>query len=183
MADVSIKYKGFTIAEMSDSGTKTLNTSGKYCEDNIVVQYETTGGESDETVNTKVVDFTVSKASGWVKLVTLDSEVLSHINDDTFNVLLVCKDAYSYVFYAIYRADAGNVQCGLNKNGHPIYGTASLQTGEKSVNYVDTCVPANNTNSSIVSGSMGFRLSGNDYYFMPRDGYFIGGNCRLIFSW
>ena len=39
MADVTVKYKGNTIAEMDDSGTKTLKTSGKYCEGDISVTY------------------------------------------------------------------------------------------------------------------------------------------------
>lgn len=40
MADVTIKYKGSAIAEMSVSGTKTLGTSGKYCEGDVVVTYD-----------------------------------------------------------------------------------------------------------------------------------------------
>lgn len=39
MADVSIKYKGGEIATMDASGTKTLLTSGKYCEGDISVEY------------------------------------------------------------------------------------------------------------------------------------------------
>ena len=39
MADITIGYKGETIAEISASGTTTLGTSGKYCEDNITLQY------------------------------------------------------------------------------------------------------------------------------------------------
>jgi hypothetical protein len=39
MADVTIKYKGNTIVEMSSQGTKTLKTSGKYCEGDISVNY------------------------------------------------------------------------------------------------------------------------------------------------
>ena len=39
MADVTLTYKGSTIAEMSNSGTKTLKTSGKYCEGDIGVSY------------------------------------------------------------------------------------------------------------------------------------------------
>lgn len=39
MADVTISYKGESIATMDASGTKTLNTSGKYCEGDITVQY------------------------------------------------------------------------------------------------------------------------------------------------
>ena len=39
MPDVTISYKGSQIASMDASGTKTLLTEGKYCEDDIVVQY------------------------------------------------------------------------------------------------------------------------------------------------
>lgn len=35
---VNIKYKNNSIATMSDTGTKTLKTSGKYCEGDIVVE-------------------------------------------------------------------------------------------------------------------------------------------------
>lgn len=37
--DVTISYKGSSIATMSASGTKTLETEGKYCEDDITVTY------------------------------------------------------------------------------------------------------------------------------------------------
>lgn len=39
MADITISYKGNTIAEMNESGTKTLKTSGQYCEDDISIGY------------------------------------------------------------------------------------------------------------------------------------------------
>lgn len=39
MADVTINYKGSKIAEMSSSGTKTLKTSGTYCEGDVSVNY------------------------------------------------------------------------------------------------------------------------------------------------
>ena len=39
MSEVNINYKGSKIAGMDASGTKTLQTSGKYCEDNIEVVY------------------------------------------------------------------------------------------------------------------------------------------------
>lgn len=50
MADVTVKYKGNTIAEMSDEGTKTLRTSGKYCEGDISVIY-TPGQEPSTTAD------------------------------------------------------------------------------------------------------------------------------------
>lgn len=39
MAAVSIKYKGSEIASMDATGTKTLTTSGTYCEGDIQVAY------------------------------------------------------------------------------------------------------------------------------------------------
>ena len=40
----TVKYKGSTIAELTESGTKTLKTSGKYCEADIVVENTKDGG-------------------------------------------------------------------------------------------------------------------------------------------
>lgn len=39
MADITLSYKGATISEISANGTKTLKTAGKYCEDDITLQY------------------------------------------------------------------------------------------------------------------------------------------------
>lgn len=44
MADVTISYKGSDIATMSASGTKTLETAGTYCEDDIEITYVSPGG-------------------------------------------------------------------------------------------------------------------------------------------
>ena len=47
MADLTLKYKGNPIVELSESGTKTLKTGGKYCEDDITVEYaKPAGGDS-----------------------------------------------------------------------------------------------------------------------------------------
>ena len=44
MADLTIKFKGQPIVEISESGTKTLKTAGKYCEDDISVEYAKPAG-------------------------------------------------------------------------------------------------------------------------------------------
>lgn len=44
MADVTITYAGNEIAAMNDTGTKTLETQGKYCTDDITVSYTKSGG-------------------------------------------------------------------------------------------------------------------------------------------
>ena len=41
---VTVKYKGSAIAELTENGTKTLKTSGKYCEADIIVENTKDGG-------------------------------------------------------------------------------------------------------------------------------------------
>ena len=54
MADVTINYKGEAIATMNASGTKTLLTEGKYCEDDIEIEYVKSGG-GGSTLGTKTI--------------------------------------------------------------------------------------------------------------------------------
>ena len=51
MADITIEYKNSTIATMSASGTKTLETAGTYCEDDITINYTKTGITVTETLD------------------------------------------------------------------------------------------------------------------------------------
>ena len=46
MSDITISYKGADIATMDASGTKTLLTEGKYCEDDITLSYTKPSGGS-----------------------------------------------------------------------------------------------------------------------------------------
>ena len=49
---VNIKYKNNSIATMSDTGTKTLKTSGKYCEADIIVENTKDGGGGNVATGT-----------------------------------------------------------------------------------------------------------------------------------
>lgn len=61
MADVTIKYKGNNIATMDDSGTKTMQTSGKYCESDIVVDYvKPSGGLIEQPMAADILKTPVS---------------------------------------------------------------------------------------------------------------------------
>ena len=44
MADLTIKFKGNPIVELSESGTKTLKTAGKYCDGDVIVEYSKPAG-------------------------------------------------------------------------------------------------------------------------------------------
>ena len=58
---VSIKYKGSEIAALAATGTKTLNTAGKYCEGNIIVENTESGG-GDHTAEDGLLSGTLSGA-------------------------------------------------------------------------------------------------------------------------
>ena len=58
MPDISISYKGNTIATMDATGTKTLLTSGKYCEDDISIAYtKPSGGVSQPSNDVNFIDY------------------------------------------------------------------------------------------------------------------------------
>jgi hypothetical protein len=83
MADVTVKYKGSTIAEMSEEGTKTLKTSGKYCEGDITVSYVPPAPEA-VAANSKVFTFTsaAAVANKDVTVVSGDPDVAAHYADE-----------------------------------------------------------------------------------------------------
>ena len=69
MPDVAISYKGSQIASMDASGTKTLLTEGKYCEDDIVVSYTKPSAPTptfqSKTVSPSTSQQTVTADSGY----------------------------------------------------------------------------------------------------------------------
>lgn len=62
--DVAITYKGSSIATMSASGTKTLETEGKYCEDDILITYTKLSGSATTPATTITANPTISVSSG-----------------------------------------------------------------------------------------------------------------------
>lgn len=174
MANVTIKYKDSVIAEMSESGSKTLNTSGCYCEGDIQLAY---------TPRSRTYEITLPKSSGWVLLTELDDDVLAHINDQAFTVTLVRISPWEYEYYS---GDA--YFCTNNKHGvffsHTIYGFANRYQSETNTSISAICHPANNTEDVWISGELGkFRVDGSKYYIKPSDGCICAGTYRLTFSW
>lgn len=65
MAEVTINYKDAAIATMDASGTKTLQTQGKYCEGDIEVVYVKPGG-GGAPANVEIGTFTVDSTANQV---------------------------------------------------------------------------------------------------------------------
>lgn len=63
MADITISYKGNTIAEVSASGTTTLGTANKYCEDNIAITYVQPNPSSATDITITYGESTIAEVS------------------------------------------------------------------------------------------------------------------------
>ena len=76
MADLTIKFKGNPIVELSESGTKTLKTAGKYCEDDITVEYAKPAGGGSGFAETIVTDVIANHivSQNWSPSVTAVEE-------------------------------------------------------------------------------------------------------------
>lgn len=89
MADVTIKYKDGVVAEMNESGITTLDTAGKYCEGDVIVEY--TAKETGLT-NVKRWDITLDgTVSGYTVRLFYDDWLLEHRDDPNLCVMLMPK--------------------------------------------------------------------------------------------
>ena len=91
MADVEIKYKGASIAALDASGTKTLKTAGKYCEDDITVSYTKSAVPAETNHRSYEYDnpVAVSGSGNYITVVSGD-ETLKRVRSlDT--LLVICR--------------------------------------------------------------------------------------------
>lgn len=73
----TIKYKGNTIASITTDSSKTLKTSGKYCEGDVIVEYNKPAGGNAEMFS--------SSASGWIPEYQVGHAVsVLEVNTDMF---------------------------------------------------------------------------------------------------
>lgn len=174
MADVTVSYKGGTIAEMDGSGSKTLKTGGWYCEGDISVEY---------TPRSRTYEVTLAHVGGWTLLVDLDDDVLAHIDDPGLIVSLMYMDEYETVNYTTACAIATNRIIAYN-GSYPMYGIANRQANATTLQNQGIAYPANYTGTSTGLGGYAiFRVSGGKYYIMPGDGGVKAGTYRLTFTW
>ena len=149
-----------------------------------VTAHDKTGNKITGTLGCKVYEVTVAKSSGWVLLLTLDNEVLAHINDAIFCACLTLKSEFEYVYYNQTMCCAGNKQLAVHSS-YPVYGAGVRLAGSASsptAYNMAIYYPANNTSTSTSIGNAQFRLSGSKYYFRPSDGFLVG-TYALTFTW
>ena len=76
MADVTVKYNGSTIAELNAEGSKTLKTSGKYCENNIDIAYIPKLIADSGFLSLTTIDVTIG-----ANTVSLGSHAVQYLNE------------------------------------------------------------------------------------------------------
>ena len=92
---VNVKYKNNSIAELTDTGTKTLKTAGKYCEADIVIENTKDGGTDaeDGIVARTIMTYTNNRVQfigayalcNCSKLTSVDFPAATTIGDSAFS--------------------------------------------------------------------------------------------------
>ena len=134
MADVTLTYKGSTIAEINATGSKTLKTSGKYCEGDIGVSYvkPSSGGSGfwDEDYAKQIIEGTLTEII-WPSGVTrINGKIFSN-NDNLTNVTLPNTLVFigSGVFNRCSNLKITTIPAGVQTIGGSAFaGCASIQT-------------------------------------------------------
>jgi hypothetical protein len=174
-----ITYYGKVLIDLtSDSVTPETLAEG-------VTAHDKSGAMITGTMsaNTKTYEITLAKASGWVLLTTLDSEVVEHINDASLVVSLVNISPYAYEWYAGSMYIASNTPFGYN-GSYPSYGLSCRLSSETACQADHIYYPPNYTKWDTGIGGKGqFTIEGNDYWFRPSDGFIKAGTYRLTFTW
>ena len=81
MADVEIKYKGASIAALDASGTKTLKTAGKYCEDDISVSYIKSAVPAETNYRRFVGTIQSTVTGGGTEVLLAEDEIIGQVSE------------------------------------------------------------------------------------------------------
>lgn len=145
MADITLTYKGNTIAEISDSGTKTLETGGTYCEADIEVEYvKPSGGGSVLPSQYQQCEYIENQTTAFLTLpVAMKRE--STIQRMWVELDVQYISARSATSIAIGTSSGAGGWFGLSSNGILTVG----QNANLSANYADRIIVEFSQNNSV----------------------------------
>lgn len=130
MADLTIKFKGQPIVEMTESGTKTLKTAGKYCEGDITVEYAKPAGGGGsgfaETILTDVMENHFA-SSRWSPSVTAEELIPKKYYYNGVLLPEIPESIFAdYPYRAVIRYANGNAHIIGSVNGFYFNGTSAI---------------------------------------------------------
>ena len=96
MGDVTVTYSGSTILDTSASGTKTLKTAGKYCFDNITIQFS--NPDSGNSAENGIIRKTISGTYSNDRVTIIGSYVFCSCNNLTTVSFPVCTTISASAF-------------------------------------------------------------------------------------
>lgn len=143
MADITVSYKGSTIAEVSASGTTTLETAGKYCEDDITLQYVKPAAYI-KLAESEVEANTTSTTVSIIDTITIDPASDAYTSANMIFVTVRDKAGKRAGYF--YGADA------IFSNPNPANGTTSSVTNPARNTYTyssNSVFAVNNSNNGV----------------------------------
>ena len=149
MSDVTLSYKGSDILELSDSGSATLKTGGKYCEDDIEVEYVKPSGGSSERVFTKLGEYTVTEPVS--KITISETEQMQGCECLYIRVIDVALSAADWIYPVVNNRDISSGGMGYTNKVRTWNANVSLlQSFKNSVFTTRMCGFSSLTNSNIL---------------------------------
>lgn len=178
---VVIKYKGSAIASMDASGTKTLNTSGKYCEDDIEVVYvssDTPTPTQDKSANPSTSAVVVTPDTGKllssVTINPITSTLLTSLDAD-FAAMNIKKDVNMFGLVGTFEGGGGGSQVTqgvffLDYDGTVVEAWATADVSGK------TALPSNPSHTGLVAQGWNWDLASIKSYVVsyPNVNVYVG---------
>lgn len=151
---VNIKYKNNSIATLTDTGTKTLKTSGKYCEADIIVENTKDGGGGGIEVPT---GYKVSTGS-----YTPSTEGAGALH--TIKIASSVPYAFPCRMFCIYREDGFDAS-GSNAARYLTFYAGAI--GNSTTSSSGSCIYRSNNTSGNFTGSGGVETDNSANYGLP----------------
>lgn len=172
MADVTLKYKGATIGELSESGNKTIETAGKYCEADILLEYikSASGGGYAKKSGSFVLDtdykYALAVTANYSGSILVDTGLKNIYAIFLYSEEWLNKTATSSCWGACGFINNG-ISCLAGAKNYPYHYGIGLDLGYLNGNYYQQDsvggVILNTMNSGIPAGKFGMRVRNDTY--------------------
>ena len=172
----TIKYKGNTIATLNSDETKTLLTSGRYCEADIVVENVQDGGTP--TYSIKKWTVTVGEDHNKQFRILTDPWIAENMNNAKLKIIIQRIGNPTITVPSCVSSFAGNEAIGTNGNGVVFYGHSLAITNSG----FDNTSQRNPINGN--AGGYGFiSVLQGDLYWSASSNYPVRAGDYAISAW